>query len=219
MQDIEIDGINFHGDGVVESYETIGRAAQLIKGISGLTCEIGVRRGLGSVTIMKACQDNNDKRIHIGIDPWGDIAYTDIGGTRRIDYTNSMKRETLKDLYRWCHQTDQEFFMFTMKDTEFFERFATGIPVHNQHSKLVNEYAYIFIDGPHQLDAVQLTIEFFEPRTPIGGVWQLDNTNHYNHAAAHAWIIAHGFEEISEAVGTDTGNHKKTYQRVNNGKM
>ena len=209
-----IDGIEFHGDATAGAYEVLRSGARLIKGVPGLTCEIGVRTGLGSVLIMEACQNNDDKRIHVGVDPWGNVEYVHGDSARRADYTNSMKREALKNVYNWCHMTKQECLLFIMKDTEFFDLFANGIPIHEQESRLVNEYAYIFVDGPHNVAAVQTTTEFFEPRSPIGAIWQFDNTNVYAHAENHEWIVNHGFVEITADIGNIDLTCRLTYQRT-----
>lgn len=206
-------GIEFHGDAPDEVYEVLKRGVQLVKGVSGLTCEIGVREGLGSISIMEACQANDDKRIHIGIDPWGNIEYDVNGVDRRIDYTNNMKRLALKNLYDWCFINEQEFIAFAMRDLEFFELFANGVPVHEQESSLVNEYAYVFVDGPHNETTVQVTIDFFESRSPIGAVWQFDNTNLYPHGSSHERILSHGFIDITEEMGASGASCKKSYQR------
>jgi len=212
---IVYNGVNFHGDGPDVEYDQMKLGAQLIKGIPGLTCEIGVRRGLGSVTIMSACQNNNDQRIHIGVDPWGDIEYHDVTGELRLDYTNAMKRETLRDLYNWCSITQQEFLLFNMKDIEFFERFSTGVPIHDFHSSLINEYAYVYCDGPHDVESVQTEASFFEARMPVGAVIQFDNTDHYDHSHVHQWLLDHGFTCITEGFGGGGEFDKQSYQREN----
>jgi len=208
---MNVDGIDFHGDAPDEAYFVMEDGAKLIKGVPGLTCEIGVRRGLGSATIMSSCQHNDDKRVHVGIDPWGNIEYHDHGGYRRIDYTNEMKRETLRDLYNWCSITNQEFLLFIMRDVEFFERFATGIPVHDYTSSVVNEYAYVYFDGPHNNESVQVEIEFFEARAPVGAVFQFDNTDQYDHTLIDKWLVDHGFEFIP--LGEGGLCYKQSYQR------
>lgn len=208
------------GDATDEQYEVLRKGVQLTKGVPGLTCEIGVRGGKGSVTIMKAGQDNDNRKVHIGIDPWGNIEYHDGQGIRRIDYTNAMKRSALRELYKWAALTEQDLIILIMKDTEFFELYSNGVPIHNQLSTRVNEYAYVYTDGPHHNEAVQTTVEFFEPRTPIGGVWQFDNTNQYDHNTIHQWILAHGFESITAEVGDGGVSRKQSYQRRSqHGKM
>ena len=63
--------LNIEGDTYQEAYDLLKKYAKTIKGVDGLTCEIGVRRGLGSKSIMEGCIENNDKRTHICIDPYG----------------------------------------------------------------------------------------------------------------------------------------------------
>ena len=212
---MNVDGMQFDGDALPDAYDVLVDGVKRIKGVPGLTCEIGVRAGLGSALIMNTCQANDDKRIHVGIDPWGNI---DIVLGERIvtaDYTNGMKREALKKLYEWCYNHGQELYMFAMTDTEFFELFAEGIPVHDNGVSLkMNEYAYVFIDGPHNNAAVQAAIEFFEPKSPVGAVWQFDNCDAYGHDVAHKWVLEHGFKEFTDEIGIGGLCFRRSYARI-----
>jgi hypothetical protein len=211
---LAVNGVVFSGDNYEGTYNMIRNGVRLIKGVPGLTCEIGIRRGLSSVSIMNGCQLNDDRRIHVGIDPWGNIPYTADGG--RSDYTNAMKRETLKDLYHWCYLTEQEFLMFIMTDQDFFQRFADGIPVYRDNREMINQYAYVYFDGPKEIpEAAFAEVKFFEARAPIGAVWQFDDTDFYDHDSVDRWILGHGFEDIEELVGNDGDrNCKRSYRRI-----
>ena len=58
------------GDGT--EYEILKDACTHVKGDKLLTCEIGVREGLGSKIILEAFKDKT--HWHIGIDPYGNIS-------------------------------------------------------------------------------------------------------------------------------------------------
>jgi hypothetical protein len=181
-QGLETDGLE---------YDILYDAAQEIKGVEGLTCELGVRRGGSSVLMIQACLDNDDKRIHVGIDPYGNIEFfhphAAAGVKMRSDWTNKMKQESLPALFQFCNEKEVEFIFFNLESTEFFNRFADGIPIYNEYKRLINQYALVFFDAPPSPDgATKLAeAEFFHPRTPVGGVFVFDDVNIYNHAPLH----------------------------------
>lgn len=176
-------------------YDVLTRAATKIKGVPGFTCEIGVRKGGGSSAIMKACIDNEDKRVHVGIDPYGNIKYVDSDTViRRLDYTNDMKTRAMASIYKWCVDHSAEFLFFNMEDTEFFKRYADGVPVYNEYKTILNTYALVHFDGPHSVECIKAEIEFFAPRTPVGGVWVFDDVRVYDHAQIEEALS--GFQKI-----------------------
>lgn len=177
-------------------YDVLARATNTIKGVEGFTCEIGVRMGGGSSVIIQSCIDNNDKRIHIGIDPYGNINYVDSDvACKRLDYTNDMKMKALEIIYRWCNEKKAEFLFFNMEDTEFFNRFSDGIPVYNQEKTIINSYALVHFDGPHSVACLKKEVEFFSTRTPVGGAWVFDDVGTYNHGQIEEVLIPLNFKK------------------------
>ena len=191
-------------------YEILEAACRSIAGVPGLTCEIGVRGGGSSRLIMETCLASGDPRVHVGIDPFGNIPYARAEGqVGRLDYTNAMKTETLAALYAWCHESGADFVFLCLEDTEFFRRFADGVPVYRDRKTVVNEYALVFFDGPHTLDAVRAEVEFFAPRTPPGGAWVFDDLDTYPHMPVlDREILALGFERVEQ------GACKVSYRRT-----
>ena len=167
------------GDSVY--YEILHWAAGQLKDVPGLTCEIGLRMGGGTESIVQGSIDAGDPRVHVAIDPYGDIEYRMSGRTCRMDYTNQMKVEALAEIYAWFKAKGRELLFFNMEDTEFFRRFADGVPVYDRKKTLVNSYALVHVDGPHAVGDVRRAIEFFTPRTPLGGIWVFDDVNMYPH--------------------------------------
>ena len=122
-------------------YDILKKACTYVKGDNLLTCEIGVREGLGSQIILEAFKDKT--HWHIGIDPYGDISYqhydvrpTDMRTGKkntlsfRANYTNQMKLTLLQDL------AYPNFTLFTLEDTEFFKRFADGVPIYMKEKRI-----------------------------------------------------------------------------------
>lgn len=151
---------------------------------NGLTCEIGLRRGGGTKYILDALKSSGQEKLHIAIDPYGNIDYPegDEGRTIRCDYTNSMRDETLINLYLYCWQNKMPFLFFNLEDSEFFKRYADGVPVYNEHKQLINQYAFVHFDGPHTVSALLDEIAFFHPRSSQGAVWVFDDVALYDHA-------------------------------------
>lgn len=194
-----------HTDGL--DYHVLYDAAQMIKGVPGLTCELGVRRGGSSAMIMQACIDNDDKRVHVGIDPFGNIEFyhpwAPVPGEKmRGDWTNKMKQEAMPPLFEYCKQHEYEFIFFCLESTEFFKRFADGVPVYNEYKRIINEYALVFFDAPPSPDGKTKIeeAEFFQSRTPKGGMFVFDDVSLYSHQGLHNKLIDEwGFELVDSA--------------------
>jgi hypothetical protein len=185
-------------------YEILTNAIKQTKGLEGATCEIGVREGGSSFMIMDTLLKNQDKCVHIGIDPFGDIDYIHRGEVCRADYTNKMKQKMLKEIYEWCYENDMEFLFFPLEDTEFFERFADGVPTYNRNKTLINTYKAVFFDGPHDEDIVKKEINFFDERMAIGGVMIFDDIYDYPHMETlDQYIKDLNFETLEQ------GSHRK----------
>ena len=165
-------------------YEILTNAVLSIKDVAGMLCEIGTRRGGSLAHIVNALGTNNDyDRNIVFIDPYGDIEYAHKEGiVRKLDYTNRMRNDTLGLIYNSVAGHPVNPVPMIMEDTEFFKRFADGVPFYANGKKLETEYALVFFDGPHDFASVLREIEFFNPRTPVGGVWVFDDTGFYDHS-------------------------------------
>lgn len=197
-------------EGDSAEYDILYRGAQLIKGVPGFTLEIGLRRGGGTEVIIQSCLDNQDRRTHIAIDPYGDLPLPvdHWGEALRFDYTNAMKAQSLPRIFQWCADREAEFLFFNMEDTEFFKRFADGVPTYSQVKMVGNEYALVFFDGPHSVHAIRQEVEFFVERAPLGAVWVFDDIRLYSHSQIDEWVLAHGFESVQRGI------HKQSYRKV-----
>lgn len=190
-------------------YDILYNACKMIKGVEGLTCEIGVRRGGGSSIIMGTAIEIDDRRVHIGIDPYGNIDYPGGDGRcEKFDYTNQMKMVALSEIYNWCLCYEYEFIFFNLEDAEFFKRFADGIPLYNEYKSLVNKYALVFFDGPHSVETILPEIQFFNERTPKGGMWIFDDISSYNHDVIEKELFKFGFEKY------ESTNQKASYKKI-----
>ena len=155
-------------------FEILKNACTYVKGDNLLTCEIGVREGLGSQIILNAFKDKT--HWHIGIDPYGNINYPhyDDNQAYRADYTNQMKLRLLQDL------NYPNFTLFTLEDTEFFKRFADGIPIYQEEKKILTHYDLVHFDGPHRTTDVINEVIFFTSRAKDNCVFIFDDYPKYN---------------------------------------
>jgi hypothetical protein len=117
-------------------YDILMDAVVITMGIDGLTCEIGVREGGSTKIILDLLKETNQKKVHIAIDPFGNIDYEHWENIKeKLDYTNKMKNKMLKNLYTYCDENNMECIFFPLEDTEFFDKYADGIPIYNEKKK------------------------------------------------------------------------------------
>lgn len=182
-------------EGDSRNYEVLTEGIEKVADVEGLTCEIGLRRGGGTYHILEALRQTNQKKVHIAIDPYGNIEYPegDAGNILRLDYTNTMRDECLAELYLYCKMYKSSLLFFNLEDTEFFARFAEGVPVYQQHKHLVNDYAFVHFDGPHTVQHVKVEVDFFDPRSPLGAVWVFDDVALYNHTEVDTYVKSLGW--------------------------
>lgn len=181
-------------DGSPSCYDNLEPYLKSLKGVSGVTCEVGVRRGGGTHFIIKTLLENDDKRPHICIDPYGTILYNDIAGKHRTDYTNQMRNETMSLIFKYAFENDVNLLFFNMEDSEFYKRFEDGVPIYEIDKTIQNEFAFVHIDGQHDLESVKLAADYFINKIPSGGLIAFDNTDHYEHSVIDELMISAGFE-------------------------
>ena len=176
-----------------KEYEFFDEAIKSLKNPIGVSVEIGVRRGMGSKSIIDAYRKYHPhiKLNHLGIDPYGNILYrtadNDNGG--RLDYTNKMKQEALLDLIKEY----PEFNLINLEDSEFFKRFADGYPIYNENKILLKEYETVHFDGPHDTESVMKEVNFFLERKPKQCVYIFDDIDTHDIDKIGKHLIDNGF--------------------------
>jgi cephalosporin hydroxylase len=202
-----------------QEYEILANAAlELGRNTPGAVVEIGTRRGGSAKIIMDAlASKGNTNRPMFCIDPYGniDLQITNINASlhypgkyevegdpmskdnsfaTKFDYTNEMRNRVIPSLYYYAFQQGFNFTFFCLEDHEFFHRYADGVPIYQEEKKLINEYAFVFFDGPHTNEAVEEELNFFLDRTPIGGVYVFDDIWMYDHDKFEKMMFDRGFE-------------------------
>jgi hypothetical protein len=189
-------------------YDVLYRAAQSVRTLRGLVCEIGTRKG-GSLQYIFKALEQTGKTI-VSIDPYGNIDYAateEFFG--KLDYTNDMKHEALSNIYAIAKDSGINYIFINLEDTEFFKRYRDGVPVYDISKTIVNDYALVFFDGPHDVKSIMKELEFFIPRTIQRGVYVFDDIQSYPHDTVENYLFSKGFDIIE----TGTNNRKKSYRK------
>tara|TARA_R100000149_G_C5826066_1_gene103447 strand:+ start:110 stop:697 length:588 start_codon:yes stop_codon:yes gene_type:complete len=156
------------------------------------SCEIGVREGLGSKTIIDNVKNNY---LHIGVDPYGDREYQHFDNDKDIKWTggergkppkypDSMRDQMILDFQDY---TKRGLFHFAnMTDTEFMQ--------HNVYPGL--KYAFVFLDGPHMTRDVLTEAIFFASRSPKKARIIFDDYMHYQMPLIEECLTYYGFKML-----------------------
>lgn len=192
-------------------HSVLYNAAKDIVGVDGIVCEIGLRRGGGMGVMMIGCIDtDNTQRPFIAIDPYGNLMYSDMEGSRvRFDYTNQMKYDTMIKLYTLAIEKNILFDLICLEDTEFFEKYKDGIPIYNIDKTLYTQYALVHLDGPHSLSEVMAEVDFFMDRISIGGYIVFDDVTYYDLSKIQEKLLSNDMFKLIENDGK-----KASYKRV-----
>jgi hypothetical protein len=192
-------------------YEILQQAAGMIKGVGGLCVEIGTRRGGSAKIIIDSLVTGQDfGRTLVCMDPYGNIFYKAREGNEiRIDYTNKMRNETQAHLHAYALDKPVNVFLLVLEDVEYMKRFADGYPVYDEQKKLLTEYAFVFFDGPHDVESINREIDFFSGRSVRGTIFVFDDINYYPHdEMIEPVLFDRGFELLRK------GEVKASYRRV-----
>jgi hypothetical protein len=200
------------GDAPSESYKSLVKYIPELKGVEGISIEIGFRRGGGTLEIVEAFLENDDKRPHVCIDPYGDIEYWGHGRITQYDYFNSMRNEAISNLYRYADIRGVNIIFYNLEDSEFYKRFADGVPVYDNGIKTIeSKYCLAHIDGQHDVKSVDIATDFFIKNLSVKGVIVYDNTDYYEHEKIHDKLLANNFEVLIEE---GVHSYKKVYRKL-----
>ena len=212
-------------------YDILVDAAKKIKGVEGAVVEIGTRRGGSAKMIMDAIASEGEaNRPMFCIDPYGNIDLEitninasvhypgkyevegdpeskDISFKTKFDYTNTMRNRIIPSLYYYAFNKGFNFTFFCLEDHEFFKRYADGVPVYDEQKKLMNQYAFVFFDGPHTNEAVDEELNFFLERDTKGTVFVFDDIWMYDHDKFEEIMFKRGYKTLEK------GGVKASYQK------
>ena len=172
-----------------------------------LTCEIGLREGLGSKTIMDAVREHKPNLYkHIAIDPYNNLSYEhyDNEGSVVAGYTEEMKQKTVSYLY----QNYPEFDFYHMTDDYYFKTMGDGhqLGLFN-NMMLFGLYKVVHFDGPHTTEAVIQELNFFIPRSETKALFIIDDFKDLRMGIVDMLLKTYNFNVAEE------GDNKIIYQK------
>lgn len=158
-------------------YEFLTEAVQLSAQVEGMCIEIGLRRGMGTKTIIDAVRQFCPNKTVISVDPFGSIPY--VGrehiGEIRLDYDNSMKLDCMADIWTYVKQNPVNYRYECLTDQAYFEKYADGVPKYDLEISKEEKYSAIHLDGPHDYAHVSAEIKWFNDRTNSGAIIVIDD--------------------------------------------
>ncbi len=172
-----------------------------------LTCEIGLREGLGSKIIMDAIREHKPNLYkHVAIDPYNNLSYEhyDNEGSVVAGYTEEMKQKTVSYLY----QNYPEFDFYHMTDDYYFKTMGDGhqLGLFN-NMMLFGLYKVVHFDGPHTTDAVIQELNFFIPRSETKALFIIDDFKDLKMGIVDMLLKTYNFNVAEE------GDNKIIYQK------
>ena len=176
------------------------------------TCEIGVRMGMGSVTIMHKVRN---AKAHIGIDPYANLKYQHYDNEppegRTADYTDQMRDDFLRDLKDFKHKRALDGshelapWGFFEKDPDTGkEREPAPFIFANMTDELFmshpdnqdKKFAFVHFDGPHTTKAVITEAVWFANRSAPHTRFAFDDYKTYDMSAIAYTLTAFGFKTM-----------------------
>ena len=141
-----------------------------------LTCEIGIREGLGSKIILESIKErlrnmnyNMSYFRHIGIDPYNNLKYQhyDNSPSYTSDYTNEMCETMRKDF-----KNEKNFEFYQLDDKTFMELHSSAWTMRN--------FNLVHFDGPHMTRDVISEAVWFADRSVSGTRFIFDDYKKYD---------------------------------------
>lgn len=127
-----------------------------------MSCEIGVREGMGTKIIL----DHFKPYMHMGIDPYANLKYQhyDNSPAYTCDYTDDMYHQMMIDFKDY-----KNFHMFKMTDIDFMKKF-----------NYLSGYHFVHFDGPHMTKDVIREAIYFADKCEEGARFIFDDYPKYN---------------------------------------
>ena len=168
---------NYELSGDSGEYEFLKEAVELSKDVEGMCVEIGVRRGLGTKTIIDAVRQFCPNKAVIAIDCYGSIPYTgrEHVGKIRLDYDNTMKNDCMANLWAYVRDNPVNFYPCIMTDDVFFGCYNFGFELYDIDVIRCNKYSMVHLDAEHTVADVARQILWFNERMDSGAVICVDD--------------------------------------------
>lgn len=158
-------------------YEFLTEGIQLSANVDGMAIEIGLRRGMGTKTILDAVRRFCPSKRVLSIDPYGSIPY--VGrehiGEIRLDYDNPMKYDCMVDIWTDVRDNPVNYDFMPFTDDFFFEIMANGVPRYEEIISIDKWYSFAHLDGPHNYEHVSKESIWLDQRMKTGSTIVIDD--------------------------------------------
>lgn len=194
-------------------YDVLTSAAMRVRGLPGISVEIGLRAGGGTKAIIDGLEPGS---THVAIDPYGQIPYhlseNRVWGSS--DYTNAMRDRTLAELYPYASERRINFIFLNMTSDEFMGRFDDGIPFYDYGlAARAEDVRLVHFDGQHAIDFVKKEFNWFRCRAVLGAEFIFDDVDKYDHDLIDSLkYTARGWGKVDRV--TFPGGERAVYRRI-----
>lgn len=155
------------------------------------------------------CTNLNMSVHYPGTQISGDPSSKEITAPHRFDYTNQMRNRVIPSLYYYAYQQGFDFRFFQLTDAEYVLRYNKGVPIYNEEQIIIKDYAFVFLDGPHDNDNIEFELQFFADRCIPGSVIVTDDTWMYSHdKIVEGYLFKNGWKTLERK------NIKASYIKV-----
>lgn len=172
-----------------------------------MTCEIGLREGLGSKVIMDAVREHKPQLYkHIAIDPYNNLSYQHYDDKAIVvaGYTEEMKQQTVSELYK----NYPEFDFYHMTDDYYFKTMYDGHQFNVENNlMLYGLYKVVHFDGPHTTKVIIDELNFFIPRSDSKAIFIIDDYKDLQMGIVDMLLKTYNFKEAEK------GENKIIYQK------
>lgn len=165
-------------EGDSDEYWFLTEAVEMSKDVEGACCEIGIRRGFSTKTMLDAIREHSPTKQLISIDPYGNLPYIgrETEGIAHYDYTDEMKNDAMSDLWTYIRLNKMNWRPECLRSEDFFDLYKSGVPFYNYNGACwINKYSMVFLDGIHTVDAVTSEWAWFDHRMDKGAIICIDD--------------------------------------------
>jgi len=199
-------------EGDSDEYWFLTEAVEMSKDVDGMCCEIGLRLGMGTKTIIDAVRVHCPNKLVVSVDPYGNMPY--IGrehiGLTHYDYTDIMRNECMVDMWTYVRDNPVDWRFIQLADFNFFNIYSIGIPYYDYDGGgLYMKYSMVHLDGPHSVLILDEQIRWFNARMNSGAVICVDDVT-------PDFIDIRPINDLFEQLGWELvkeGNKKNIYQK------
>ena len=168
--------MNLTGDS--DEYDYLYEAVVLSAVVEGMCCEVGLRLGLGTKTIIDAVSQHCPQKLVVSVDCYGNVPYTgrEPNGETHYDYTDDMRNECMANMWAYIKENPVDYRFFNLADFDYFELFKNGMPYYRYGGGFwVSKYSMVHLDAQHTVADIIRQTDWFNERMLSGATIAIDD--------------------------------------------